>query len=142
MDQVTRYLSRISGPLLDRIDMQIEVPRLPTEQLMQATHGNNISSSEVRQRTSQARERQLNRSGCANHALNSSQINQFCSLDADSQQLLTQACERLGLSARAYHRILKLARTIADLAECEQISTNHLSEAINYRKFDQRSATN
>lgn len=138
MDQVSRYRSRISGPLLDRIDMQIEVPRLPTDQLMQATHGNNPSSSEIRQRTSKARALQLNRCGCANHALNNHQISQFCSLEADSQQLLGQACERLGLSARAYHRILKLARTIADLAESEQINTAHLSEAINYRKFDQR----
>jgi len=138
LDQVTRYRNRISGPLLDRIDMQIEVPRLPTEQLMQASHSNNTSSAEVRQRTSQARQRQLKRSGCPNHALNSRQINQFCALDAASQHLLSQACERLGLSARAYHRILKLARTIADLADSKQIELTHLSEAINYRKFDRR----
>ncbi len=138
MDQVARYRNRISGPLLDRIDMQIEVPRLPAEQLMQANHSNNTSSAEVRQRTTQARQRQLNRSGCSNSALSSCQINQCCSLDTVSQNLLSQACERLGLSARAYHRILKLARTIADLADSKKIETAHLSEAINYRKFDRR----
>jgi magnesium chelatase family protein len=138
MDQVARYRNRISGPLLDRIDMQIEVPRLPVEQLMQANHSNNTSSAEVRQRTTQARQRQLNRSGCSNSALNSRQINRCCSLDTVSQNLLHQACERLGLSARAYHRILKLARTIADLADSKKIETAHLSEAINYRKFDRR----
>jgi len=138
MDQVTRYRNRISGPLLDRIDMQIEVPRLPTEQLIQATQNNNASSAEVRRRTSQARQRQLKRNGCPNHALNSRQISQFCSLETDSQKLLSHACEQLGLSARAYHRILKLARTIADLADCVQIDSTHLSEAINYRKFDRQ----
>ena len=138
MDQVTRYRNRISGPLLDRIDMQIEVPRLPIEQLTKAAHGNNVTSAEVRQRTAQARRLQLNRNGCANHALNSRQINQFCNLERENQQLLTQACERLGLSARSYHRILKLARTIADLANSKQIEASHLGEAINYRKLDRR----
>ncbi|MCF6281118.1 MAG: YifB family Mg chelatase-like AAA ATPase [Candidatus Polarisedimenticolaceae bacterium] len=138
MDQVSRYRNRISGPLLDRIDMQIEVPRLPIDQLMQAPHNNNTSSAEVRQRTSQAHQRQMQRNGCSNHQLNSRQISQFCSLSNQSQNLLSQACEQLGLSARAYHRILKLARTIADLASSEQISTAHLSEAISYRKFDRR----
>lgn len=138
MDQVTRYRSRISGPLLDRIDMQIEVPRLPTDQLIQARRSNNTSSAEVRKRTSQARQRQLKRSGCPNHALNNHQISQFCSLEADGQKLLRHACEQLGLSARAYHRILKLARTIADLADSKPIDCTHLSEAINYRKFDRQ----
>ena len=138
MDQVARYRNRISGPLLDRIDMQIEVPRLATEELMQASQANNPSSGEVRKRTSLARQRQLKRNGCPNHALNNRQINQFCALEKSGKQLLAQACERLGLSARAYHRILKLARTIADLADSEQINQTHLSEAINYRKLDKR----
>lgn len=136
LDQVARYRNRISGPLLDRIDMQIEVPRLPTEALVKPTGGNGASSAEVRQRVSRARQRQLARSGCANHALTSRQINHYCRLERESQQLLSQACERLGLSARSYHRILKLARTIADLAASEKIEKNHLSEAISFRKMD------
>ncbi len=135
-DQVLRYRTRISGPLLDRIDMHIEVPRLPRN-VLNADEGRHEETSEtVRGRVELARERQIQRAGKANYVLSNRQIERTCRLNKADAQLLEQSIERLGLSARAYHRILKVARTIADLADSETILTTHLAEAISYRRLD------
>ena len=135
-DQVARYRARISGPLLDRIDMHVEVPRISAAELAQSPQQTPQTSAEVRDRVEQARSRQLERAGCTNQSMRNRQIEQFCKLDTRSQDLMQQALERLGLSARAYHRVLKLARTIADLAGSPELQVTHLSEAIGYRRLD------
>jgi magnesium chelatase family protein len=135
-EQVNRYRQRISGPLLDRIDIHIEVPRVPPQQLQHAAANNSENSQQVRSRVEQARAIQLRRSGVPNAALTSREVEQFCRLEPQATQLIHRAMEQLGLSARAYHRILKLARTIADLDNREQITTEHLGEAIGYRRLD------
>lgn len=133
-EQVNRYRRKISGPLLDRIDMHIEVPRLQYSKLH--TQATGETSEVVRQRVIKARKRQLNRSQCANQALSNKDIDVHCTLQQEDNELLENAIERLGLSARAWHRILKLARTIADLDRCDDIKTPHLQEAIGYRRLD------
>ncbi|ALP54392.1 ATP-dependent protease [Candidatus Tenderia electrophaga] len=135
-DQVQRYRARISGPILDRIDMHIEVPPLPREMLYSDRAGDSEDSATVRRRVEQARALQQQRAGKANHRLGSREIDQYCRLSADNRGLLEQATERLGLSARASHRILRVARSIADLDGSEAIGTAHLSEAISYRRLD------
>lgn len=132
-DQVARYRGRLSGPLLDRIDLQIEVPALPRAELQASADGE--SSAAVRERVLQARERQLQRQGKINSELGTSEIERHCVLDADGQTLLGNAVERLHLSARGYHRVLRLARTIADLGGAEALTTAHVAEAIQYRRY-------
>ena len=134
-DQIARYRGRISGPLLDRIDLQIEVPAIPQEELMR----HNVigeKSSVIRARVTESHQRQLNRQGKTNSQLSVKEIDQHCALDTASENLLKQAISRLNLSARAYHRILKVARTIADLAGIEKINNQHIAEAIQYRRLD------
>jgi len=114
-DQINRYRSKISGPLLDRIDIHIEVPPVPREYLF-GGGGQEESSCAVRQRVIAARNRQVLRSGCLNQQLSGKQLEHECRLGKAAQNLLEQAMDKLGLSARAYHRILRVARTIADLA--------------------------
>ncbi|HNK31461.1 MAG TPA: YifB family Mg chelatase-like AAA ATPase [Plasticicumulans sp.] len=133
-EQVKRYRARVSGPLLDRIDLQLEVPRLPRTALRGETPEE--PSAVVRVRVLAARERQLARAGKANARLEPRELTRDCRLGDAEQRLLEAAMERLGLSPRAYHRILKVARTIADLAASEGITTAHLSEAIGYRRLD------
>jgi len=134
-DQVARYRNRISGPLLDRIDMQIEVPAVPQQELMkQQTSGG--KSSAIRQHVEKAHQLQLNRQGKANSRLSVKEIDEYCVLGAASENLLKQAINRLNLSARAYHRILKVARTIADLSGVARINNQHIAEAIQYRRLD------
>jgi len=135
-DQVKRYRARISGPILDRIDMHIEVPPLAKEMLYSETEQRGESSVRVRERVEQAREKQQERAGKANHRLDSRDIDRHCRLAQADRTLLEQAMERLGLSARASHRILRVARTIADLEGSEAINTTHLSEAISFRRLD------
>jgi magnesium chelatase family protein len=135
-EQVARYRARLSGPLLDRIDMHVEVLRLEVAQLTGPTPRTTETTAQVRARVSAARECQLARAGKANADLNPSEIDRNCALDAVGRRLMEQALTRLALSARAYHRILKVARTIADLAGAERIDTTHLSEAIGYRRLD------
>jgi magnesium chelatase family protein len=136
-EQVRRYRARISGPLLDRIDMHVEAPRLPPDLLLQAQAGGE-TSAQVRQRVVAARQRQLERAGKANAALGPTEIQRHCALDPASSQLLQDAIRRLGLSARAYHRILKVARTAADLAASPAIQASHIAEAIGYRRLDRQ----
>ena len=135
-DQVQRYRGRISGPLVDRIDMHIEVARVPQEMLRVGREGGEESSAVIRARVIAARERALRRSGRPNGLLTPPLIKRDCPLSEDGHRLLEQAIDKLGLSHRAYHRILKLARTIADLAEADDIALPHLSEAIGYRRLD------
>ncbi len=135
-DQIRRYRAKISGPLLDRIDMLVEVPRLKESLLRPSTAEKEENSHTIRQRVMAARDRQLSRAGKANNQLDNKECEAWCRLSDSDYQLLDNAVNRLGLSARAYHRILKLARTIADLAGEEMIQTSHLTEAITYRRLD------
>ncbi|MCC6923104.1 MAG: YifB family Mg chelatase-like AAA ATPase [Nitrosomonas sp.] len=134
-DQIARYRARISGPLLDRIDLQIEVPAVPQEELMrQQTSGE--KSEAIRRRIEKSYRKQIDRQGKANNRLSVKEIDRFCAPDPDSENLLKQAIARLNLSARAYHRILKVARTIADLSDADKIGKQHTAEAIQYRRMD------
>ncbi len=135
-EQVGRYRAKISGPLLDRIDMHLEVPRVPHEVLRRGSPDGEESSTTIRARVVAARNLAISRAGKANAALSAKEVKQWCELSDSSHRLLDQAMERFGLSNRAYHRILKLARTIADLANSTDIEIQHLSEAIGYRKLD------
>ncbi|WP_194437305.1 YifB family Mg chelatase-like AAA ATPase [Vibrio fluminensis] len=130
-----RYLSRLSGPLLDRFDMSIEIPALPKGTLA-AGGERGETTSEVKWRVLQAREVMFARGGKANALLASREIERDCRLDKSDAQFLEQALHRLGLSVRAYHRIIKVARTIADLAGEEHIARQHLAEALGYRAMD------
>ena len=132
--QVKGYQSRVSGPLLDRIDLQIEVPALKQEDLTNKAGGE--SSGNVRMRVTAARERALARQLKPNAGLGSRGIDEFCAPDEKGEALLKQAIARMGLSARAYHRILRVGRTIADLAGAEIVGGNHVAEAIQYRRLD------
>lgn len=136
LEQVQRYRARISGPLLDRIDLQIEVPPVPRDQLRAKPSGEIEASCQVRSRIEAARARQWARSHRPNSRLGSREVERICHLSDQDGRLLDRALEQLGLSARAYHRILKVARTIADLEDSETIRTSHLSEAISYRRLD------
>jgi len=136
-EQIARYRGRISGPLLDRIDLHIEVPPLPKGALQQTEHREEDSAA-VRHRVIACRERQQQRNGKPNALLNNRDVKKYCPLRAEEMRMLEQATEVLGLSARAHQRILKLARTIADMAHSDTIETNHLSEAISYRKLDRQ----
>lgn len=124
---------RLSGPFLDRIDLLIEVPALPAEALSGKADGE--SSASVRRRVEAAAARQQERQGKANARLASGEIDALCAPDEAGSKLLKQAIARLDLSARAWHRILKVARTIADLAGSEPILAPHVGEAIQYRRF-------
>ena len=137
--QIQHYRARISGPLLDRIDMHIEVPRVPHEVLHKGSPEGEESSEQIRLRVMTARESALSRQGCPNAALTAVQIKKTCGINEQAYRLLDQAMTKLGLSNRAYHRILKLARTIADLAASPEIETAHISEAISYRRLDRSS---
>ncbi len=131
--QVQRYQARISGPLFDRIDLHVNVDKLSDEVLLQ-TPVNNESSAKVRQRVCQARDKQLQRCGKLNSELDNDARKRFCALGDREKALLAQAIKRLDLSARACHRLIKVARTIADLAEQDSIKADHLTEALSYRQ--------
>ncbi|OEU70081.1 MAG: ATP-dependent protease [Desulfuromonadales bacterium C00003093] len=137
---IQRYRSRLSGPLLDRIDLHIEVPRVPHKDLTGTTVTE--SSATIRERVNLARQIQVDRlkpfNLHTNAQMQTRHINKFCKLDNAGEQLLEQVTDRLGLSARSYTRILKLARTIADLAGMAQIERQHLAEAIQYRGVDRK----
>ena len=133
-DQVARYRGKISGPLLDRIDLQIEVPAVPQLDLVKAQRGE--PSEVIRQRVAAAFARQLARQGKSNAKLEVKEIDTLCIPSDAGEALLKNAIQRMGLSARAYHRILKVARTIADLAGVDAIEVGHIAEAIQYRRMD------
>jgi magnesium chelatase family protein len=133
-DHILRYRSRISGPLLDRIDIQLEVPAVAPEDLARAQSGE--TSAAIRSRVSLARERQVDRQGTPNARLEAREVDAHCVPDGAGAALLAQAVRRLGLSARGHHRVLKVARTIADLAGEAQVRANHVAEAIQYRRYE------
>ena len=137
-DQIRRYRNRISGPLLDRIDLHVEVPNVPMDVLRDRNHNKSEPSRQVQKRVTNAFMIQINRSGKSNHNLGNREVESYCRLDRESTKLLENAIEKLGLSARAMHRILKVTRTIADLDGAENIHGNHLAEAINYRRLDRK----
>lgn len=133
-EQVLRYLNRISGPLLDRIEMQIEVPLLPKGLLTQTQV--NESSTEIAQRVAASRQFQLQRQGKTNARLQPAELARYCALSQADSDFLEQCLEQLKLSARSYHKLLKVARSIADLTQQTDISRQHLLEALSYRAFD------
>jgi magnesium chelatase family protein len=137
--QIARYMSRVSGPVMDRIDMHIEVAPVPFE-LMTAESLQSESSEQIRQRVIAARNIQTRRFESdtihSNAMMESRHLKSYCKLDSPSRLLMNRAMERLGLSARAHDRILKVARTIADLAAKENIEADHIAEAIGYRSLD------
>ena len=137
-DQVLRYRARLSGPLLDRIDLHIEVAPVPNEILLDKKSSQDLtfSSASIQSRVNAARCRQLARHGKANALLTNRELDEFCKLDKESRLLLEASVNRLGLSARAFHRIIKVARTIADLAGADNLASKHIAEAIQYRTLD------
>jgi len=132
---ILRYLSRLSGPLLDRFDMSLEIPALPKGTLAEGGDRGEATAV-VKQRVLQARETMLARSSKVNALLGSREIEDYCPLKKQDAQFLEEALHRLGLSIRAYHRIIKVARTIADLEGAQDIERNHLAEALGYRAMD------
>jgi len=138
---IQKYLQRISGPLLDRIDIHIEVPRLPQDEMLQSS-GNGEPSTTIRARVEKSRELQKSRfTGTdlqCNAHMRSKQIKEFCAVSAEVRELLKTAINQLGLSARAYDRILKLSRTVADLEGETDIGMAHVAEAIQYRALDRK----
>lgn len=137
-DQIARYQARISGPFLDRIDLQVLMPALRADELSGPAPTDGLSSAQARAQVANCRALQLDRQGKANGFLGTREIEQHCQLDEAGKQLLNRALERLGLSPRAYHRILRVARTIADLAACEHIQSPQVAEAISYRRMDMK----
>ena len=135
-EQILRYLNRISGPFLDRIDLQVDVPKLPSNNFSEQVTNRGESSQVVGQRVNTAYQLQLKRGGKTNAQLGSKEVQKYCALNQADQEFLQHAVEQLGLSLRTYHRVLKVARTIADLANEQNIQRSHLAEALNYRAFD------
>jgi len=138
--QIQRYRSKVSGPLLDRIDIQVEVPGLRYQELASKDAGE--SSDVIRMRVNTARSIQLQRfektKVHANAQMGTREIKRFCAVKEDAEKLLETAINKLGLSARAYSRVLKVGRTIADLAGAENLEASHIAEAIQYRSLDRR----
>jgi magnesium chelatase family protein len=132
-DQVARYRARISGPLLDRIDIQIELSAVAEKEIASKVSGE--SSAAIRERTRKAREIQLARQGTINAMLGVKETEKYCMPDEDGEHLVRKALTQLGLSARAYHRVLRIGRTIADISGVEQVNAQHVGEAIQYRRF-------
>ncbi|MGH8190709.1 MAG: YifB family Mg chelatase-like AAA ATPase [Rhodanobacteraceae bacterium] len=135
-DAIARYRGRISGPLLDRIDLVVEVPRLSLAELDAARNPNDEDSATVHARVVASRERAVRRAGKPNAALATRELERDCALGDAERTLIERAMEKLSLSARAYHRVLRVARTIADLAGSERIAREHLAEAVQYRRMD------
>ena len=132
-DQIKRYQGRVSGPLLDRIDLHVHVPRLPPALLLQPAPAGE-GSAEVQRRVTACRERQLRRQQCSNARLDCDQLLTVCALDSAQQQALASAATDLKLSGRGLHRTLRVARTIADMADRPDISSADLAEALAYRQ--------
>ncbi|MDX1812077.1 MAG: YifB family Mg chelatase-like AAA ATPase, partial [Gammaproteobacteria bacterium] len=137
-DQVQRYQNKISGPLLDRLDMHLNVPHIDIREQFSESKQQTEKSAEVAKRVKQARQTQYQRTGKHNAALSGSELRSQCALDEATRNLLFNSIEKLQLSSRAHDRILKVARTIADLAGTENIAMNHIAEAIGYRQLDRK----
>lgn len=135
-DQIRRYCDKISGPLLDRIDMHVPVHTLRQGELHTKTDADN--SDQVRERVELARAKQLSRQGKCNHHLSPPELEKFCDLTDADKKLLEHAINKLGLSTRAYHRVLKVARTLADMEAIDSLATHHLTEALSYRTLDRQ----
>ncbi len=133
-DQIARYRGKISGPLLDRIDIQIEVPALSETELV--GESSSETSTAIRERVERSRARQIGRQKKSNARLSPKEVEKLCVPDRDGEELLKRAINRLNLSARAYHRVLKVARSIADLADSDTIVAAHIAEAVQYRRLD------
>ena len=131
-DGVARYQGRLSGPLLDRIDLQVEVPAVSPEQVQAAPDGE--TSAAIANRVAQARTRQMNRQACTNAELSGDALDKHCHLSSNASHFMTTAAARLGWSARSFHRVLRMARSIADLSGSTEVQVNHLAEAIQYRR--------
>jgi magnesium chelatase family protein len=139
--EIQNYLGRISGPLLDRIDLHIEVPAVPFREMTGERIGE--TSVQIRARVVAARQRQQERFHdrkkiTSNSRMGTKELKQFCALSSATLELLKMVMSEMNLSARAYDRVLKVARTIADLAGAETITTDHVSEAVQYRSLDRQ----
>jgi len=138
-DQVLRYLGRLSGPFLDRFSLSIMVPLLPKGMLASSQAGHKSdgeSSMQIKARVLQAREKQIQRQGALNHNLSTHEVGDFCQLSEPDALFLEDAINKMGLSIRSWHNLLKVARSIADLADSDQIERHHLLESLNYRAMD------
>jgi magnesium chelatase family protein len=133
-ESAARYLRKLSGPLLDRIDIQIEIPALPPAELAGRANASAESSATIAARVQAARKRQLVRQGKTNRELSGRETDTVCQPDAAGETLLREAGERFGWSARAHYRVLKVARTIADLADSPMPNAAHIAEAVQYRR--------
>ena len=136
VEQVKRYRAKISSPILERIDMHIEVPLIPTQTLTQMETTNNINSKIIRDRVIAASIKQINRSKKSNAFLTNKEITKTCALTKEAQDRLSIALEKFSLSARSYYKIIRIARTIADLADSSVIDIQHVSEALTFRKME------
>ncbi|HNW93405.1 MAG TPA: ATP-binding protein, partial [bacterium] len=134
-DEIDRYLAKISGPLLDRIDLHLEVPAVSYDELQQRS-GDGEHSAAVRTRVARARTIQAQRGPHWNAYLSEKEVRAAVVLDQSAEDLLRMAVDRQGFSARAYHRVLKVARTIADLAGSDRVATDHVAEALSYRALE------
>jgi magnesium chelatase family protein len=135
-DQVLRYRTRISGPLLDRLDLHVHVPRVELKSLRGQSGGE--ASVEVAARVTRTRGLQVQRQGSCNAHLDNAAVEHYCTLNAAGLNILERAMERLGLSARGYHRVLKVARTIADMSGQPRIDVAHIAEALALRSLDRQ----
>ncbi len=134
-DRIARYLEKISGPLLDRIDIHVEVPRLASDDLRQQAPADEPDSAALREQVTLCRQLQVKRQGCLNRDLSAEMLDSVCPLEKTAEKLLRQSMDKLNLSARATHRLIKLARTIADLEQSQVITAAHIAQAAVYRQL-------
>ena len=138
-ERIARYLEKISGPLLDRIDVHVQIGRLSSEELRRPPKTPEPDSAQLREQVSRCRQTQLARQGCLNRELDAERLDEFCPMQASAETLIQQSMEKLHLSARACHRMIKLSRTLADLDGDEVISASHVAQAAAFRQFAVRS---